>query len=117
MFQYAQQDAELNQMILSGQNMEAFERFYADDVVMQENNGEPTVGKAANRERELGVFAFVERFNEGRLLRSAGDGDTSFSEWSFDYVLKNGVHIRSTQIARRIWRDGKVVDERFFYGT
>ena len=45
-------DAQLNQMILDGQILEAFDRFYGENVVMQENNQEPTVGKAANRARE-----------------------------------------------------------------
>ncbi len=34
-----------------GRALEAFETFYADDVVMQENLMPPTVGKAADRER------------------------------------------------------------------
>ena len=29
---------DLNKMILSGQNMEAFEKYYHNDVVMQENS-------------------------------------------------------------------------------
>jgi len=41
---------EMNDMILAGQIMEAFEKFYADDVVMQENSDEPRVGKEVNRE-------------------------------------------------------------------
>ena len=40
---------ELNQMILAGKAMEAFEKYYADDIVMQENDQPPRVGKAANR--------------------------------------------------------------------
>ena len=39
----------LNSMILQGQIMEAFDKYYADDLVMQENNGEPRVGKATNQ--------------------------------------------------------------------
>ena len=44
---------DLNQMILEGKMMDAFEKYYADDVVMQEINMEPVVGKDANREREI----------------------------------------------------------------
>ena len=46
-----QLEQELNQMILSGKALEAFEKFYADDLVMQENDQPPRIGKAANRER------------------------------------------------------------------
>ena len=34
-------DQALNEAILSGKALEAFERYYADDVVMQENSVEP----------------------------------------------------------------------------
>ena len=53
-------DQELNQMVLNGKAMEAFEKFYADDVVMQENSNEPCVGKDANRTREEEFFASLE---------------------------------------------------------
>ena len=42
----------LNTMIQQGRIMEAMEEFYADNVVMSENDAEPTVGLAANLERE-----------------------------------------------------------------
>ena len=37
---------ELNQMILGGDIMGAFEKFYADDVVMQDNETPAREGKA-----------------------------------------------------------------------
>ena len=40
--------SELNKIVLEGKALEAFEKFYHDDVVMQENELAPTVGKAAN---------------------------------------------------------------------
>ena len=39
----------LNSMIVEGNGMEAFELYYADDIVMQENDLSPIVGKVANR--------------------------------------------------------------------
>ena len=32
-------DDQLNQQVLSGGALDAFEKFYADDIVMQENSG------------------------------------------------------------------------------
>lgn len=48
-----EQLAELNQMVLAGKSLEAFERFYHNDVLMQENDTTPTIGKEANRLREI----------------------------------------------------------------
>ena len=53
---------DLNSMIVKGQILEAFEKYYADDVVMQENEQPPTVGKDANREREKEFLANVTEF-------------------------------------------------------
>ena len=53
----AELDKALNEAILSGKAMEAFEQYYADDVVMQENSEAPRVGKDANRKAELEFFS------------------------------------------------------------
>ena len=108
-------DQTLNDMVLSGKALEAFEEYYADDVVMQENSDEPRVGKEANRKAEEEFFASLAEFHEGKVLASAVNGDTSFSEWFMDVTFKNGYRMRMAQVAVRKWKDGKVVHERFFY--
>ena len=108
-------DTALNQMILEGKAMEAFEQFYADDVVMQENVAPPTVGKDANRKRELEFFASVEQFHGAKLLASAENGGVSFSEWEYDITFKGQPRTTLAQTAVRRWKDGKVAHERFYY--
>jgi ketosteroid isomerase-like protein len=108
-------DAQLNEMILTGRALEAFEKFYADDVVMQENSEEPRVGKDVNRKAEEEFFAGVAEWHDGKLLASAINGDTSFSEWYMDISFKNGARAKASQVAVRKWKNGKVVHERFFY--
>ena len=108
-------DEELNAMIASGQSMEAFEKLYADDCIMQENDDAPREGKSACRQYEIDFFGSVEQFHEGTLLGSAAQGDRSFSEWVFDMTFKDGNRMRSHQVAARRWINGKVVFEQFFY--
>jgi len=112
---YTALDSKLNEMVLTGQAMQAFEELYAEDVVMQENNEEPRLGKAANRKAEEDFFASVAEWHEGRVDTSAVNGDTSFSQWYMDITLKNGYRAKMAQVAVRKWKDGKVVHERFFY--
>ena len=113
----AKLDAELNQTILSGQIMDAFEKFFHEDCVMQENTDEPTRGKDANRQRELDFLAAVEEVYGVELHASAvGDG-VSFSEWVFDMTMKGGVRKNLTQVAVRRWQDGQVIHERFYYDS
>ena len=102
-------------MILTGKALEAFERFYAEDIVMQENSDEPRVGKEANRKAEQDFFSSLASWNDGRIEESAVNGDTSFSQWFMDVTFKNGMQVKMTQVAVRRWQDGLVVHERFFY--
>lgn len=108
-------DRDLDEMIVAGKLLEAFELYYSDDVVMQENLEEPCIGKAANREREREFVASIEQIHGIELHAAAVFGDVSFCEMTFDLTFKDGSRHRSTQVARRRWRDSKVVDERFYY--
>ena len=53
--------------IYTGQMMEAFEEYYAEEVVMQENEEEPRVGKAVNREWEKNFLANVQEWHGGAV--------------------------------------------------
>ena len=108
-------EEELNQMILSGQAMDAFEKLYADDVVMQENQDEPRRGKDTNRVYEQAFFGNIAEFHGAKLGGVAVNGDRSFSEWTFDVTFKDGARMTNDQVTARTWRDGQVVFERFYY--
>src|SRR5512143_3312852 len=86
-------DAELNQTVLGGRILDAFDRFYADDIVMQENNTPATVGKAANREREIKLVDSIEQFHTAAILNTAVHGNVSFSEWVMDVTFKGWVRV------------------------
>ena len=109
-------DTELNTMIQNGNALEAFEKFYADTVVMQENEQTPTAGKAANREREKAFFASVSELRKIEVVASATQGNTSFSQWFTDYTHKDNGGMAYHQVAVRTWENGKVVKEVFYYG-
>ncbi|HEY3988357.1 MAG TPA: SnoaL-like domain-containing protein [Acidobacteriaceae bacterium] len=108
-------DKQLNDDVLSGKIMEAFEKYYADDVVMQENSDEPRRGKAANRKAEEDFMSSVEAVNGGKVVASAVNGDVAFSEWEYDFTFKGGKRMKLSQVAVRHWKNGKIVHERFYY--
>ena len=110
----AQLDAELNDAILAGKAMEAFEQYYADDVVMMEN-AVAFAGKELNRQREVEFFGKLEEFHGVQLVGSAVNGDHSYSEWVYDVTFKGAPRARMEQVAARQWKDGQVVHERFYY--
>ena len=116
MSELAALEADLNKMILEGKGKEAFEKFYADDVVMQEPTGDPPrVGKDDCRKAEDAFYSSIEQFHSAKLLASTvGDGIT-FSEWIYDFTVKGQPRVALQQVARRQWKNGKIVNERFYY--
>ena len=108
-------DRKLNDAILSGKALVAFEEHYADDCTMQENNSDPFIGKAVNREREMKFFSSIAELHEIKLLATAVNSNLSFSEWLIDVSFKDGKRNRLEQVAVRRWKNGKVASERFYY--
>ena len=105
----------LNSMIQEGRIMEAMNTYYSDDVVMAENDGEPTVGLPANLEREQ---AFVDHttWYDLKLKGVALGEDVAMVQWYMDFHnTQYGQRLAFTQVAVQQWRDGKIVDERFYY--
>ncbi len=108
---------DIKNLVMEGKAMEAFEKYYGDDVVMQENENPPTVGKAANRERELDFMAKVVEFRGIALKNVAFGEDVIISEWFADYTHKEWGKQTHDQVSVQKWKDGKVVHERYYYAT
>jgi ketosteroid isomerase-like protein len=108
---------ELVRYVQAGRIPEAIKEFYSDGVSMQENRQPPTVGKAANLERERAFGDSVERWHEVRARSVAVDGDRALIEWVFDYTTREGRRIRMEEIAQQVWREGRIERERFFYDS
>ena len=113
--QIAELDAQLNAQILQGDILGAFDRFYAEDIVMQENSLPPFSGKAVNRKREEEFVASIEQFHGAKVLSTGVNGDVSFSEWEMDVTFKGGFHALLAQVAVRRWKHGLIANERFYY--
>ena len=106
----------LNQFVLEGKMMDAFEKYYADDVVMQEINMEPTVGKDANREREIKWLEGITDFRGAEVKNIAIGNNVSMVEWFMDYSHKEYGDVKMSQVAVQTWEDGKIVKELFYHG-
>ena len=99
-----------------GRILDAIREFYADDIVMQENLNPPTVGKAANLERERAFFSGIQ-VHEHRALSVLVDDDRATINWLFEFTGADGVRYRMDQFAMQQWRDGHIVRERFVYDS
>jgi ketosteroid isomerase-like protein len=108
---------DIKTLTLQGQALDAFEKYYSDDVVMQENENPPTIGKAANREREQDFFAKVTEFRGAELKAVAFGDDVIISEWLLDYTHQDWGSRTYHQVSVQRWQNGQVVHERFYYGA
>lgn len=111
----AKLEAEFNQLILDDRAEEAIERFYAADATLQENSEPSIVGKAAILAREREFVANVGSARRPVLHASSVSDGVTFSEWTYDMTFKDGTRFVLHEVARRQWRDGLVVHERFYY--
>ena len=103
--------------ISTGKLMDAFEKYYADDVVMSENGAEDParVGKEANRGYEQYFVDHSEWFGI-RVDAVLADGNTTAYQMWMDFAM-DGQRMQRTQFAVQEWRDGKIVKETFHYGA
>ena len=106
---------DLNSMIMSGKSLEAFEKYYADNVTMQENNEPPRVGKAANRKFEQEFMAGITEFHGAKVLGVAVGANLSMVEWWMDMTHKVYGRTKKSQVAIQRWENGRIVSERFYY--
>ena len=105
---------DLISLVEKGQMLEAMNRYYAENVAMQENVSPPTVGFAENYAREEAFYGSLAalKFN---LVSVVVEGDRAAINWVFDYTTAEGTQYRMDEIAIQTWRDGKVVHERYIY--
>jgi hypothetical protein len=108
---------ELNQLVLAGKALEAFDKFYHDDVQMQENETPPMKGKAANREREIDFFSDIVEFRKAEVRGITFGQNLSTVIWHYDYTHKSLGVRNYTQVSVQHWKDGLIIKEQFFYGN
>ncbi|MBI4885951.1 MAG: nuclear transport factor 2 family protein [Acidobacteria bacterium] len=107
-------DQQLNTMIINGKSVDAFHRFYAEDVIAQENDEPERVGRdawlRARQEMEKNITSF-----EARVLAHGANGDISFSEWEYRMVIEGMGALTIAQVAVRRWKDGRIIREHFYH--
>ena len=105
--------------VQNGRIIDAMYEFYADEVSMQENHNPPTTGLAANVEREKQFLAYVKQwkgFDVDAVAVDAARGKTLVQS-RVEFEAVDGKTVRMDQVAVQTWRDGKIVNEKFYYDT
>lgn len=108
---------DLNNLVLEGRLMDAFEKYYDVNVVMQENEKPPVIGKEENRRREEEFLNSLIDFRSARVLNLATGDNTTMVVWHYDYTHKEWGVRNYTQVSVQTWKNEKIVKEQFFYGN
>ncbi len=103
--------------IQQGKIMEAMTEFYDTDTVMQDNANPPTKGLAANIEREKQFLNGVKEWKGFHVVASGVGDDATFYECVMEFIATNGQPVRMEQVSAAKWKNGKIVQERFYYDT
>ena len=109
--------SDLNDLVLRGKPLEAFETYYDDGVVMQENENAPTIGKEANRKRENEFYSSIVEFRNAKLLKLTLGESVTMTQWHYDYTHKDWGIRNYTQVSVQEWKNDKIIREQFFYGS
>ena len=104
--------------IAQGKLLDAFDQYYADNVVMTEPRG-TWEGKTACREHEVQFLDMVQEFHGMEVKNIASDEEAGvvFHETSMDVTFKDGNRVNMEQVGVQKWENGKIVHERFYYQT
>ena len=105
----------LVKMITENRILEAFEKYYADDVVMQENEDEPRVGKVVNRKNEEDFFNGITETHANKILGIAYGDNYSTIESFQDVTHKDWGRTARTQVSVQHWKDGQIIKEKYYY--
>lgn len=117
---YLAKEKELQTMVNSGQLMEAFEKFYAEDVVLEEPTGDKFVGKAEARKHEEEFLGKVQEFHGAGIKKiTANEKDaTTMAEVWMEVTFKGmDAPIKLEQVAVKQWEGDQVKHERFYFNA
>lgn len=100
-----------------GKLLEGFEKYYAENVIMQELGEEPRIGKNANRTHEINFLQNIKEIHGVDILGFAEDPDTdkTMVESCIDLTFANDFRIKMQQVAVQTWENGLIVNEIFYH--
>lgn len=113
---YSERITDIYNHIAQGTALDAFEKYYDEDVTMILEDGTEVEGKETNREREKEFFSSVEAFNgiEIKAITANEEEGTTAVESVMDVTFKGGNRTELEQVAVQDWDGNQIVRERFY---
>jgi len=103
-------------LLAEGQFINAMETYLADDVQLFEGNNPAKAGKALCLAEEEKLLSTVTAFHGYNVTNGpAVKGDTTFYEAVMEFDTNDGTKHRFEQVVRTQWKDGKIINERYYH--
>ncbi|WP_299621019.1 hypothetical protein [uncultured Tenacibaculum sp.] len=103
-------------LLAKGQFIKAMTDYLADDVQLFEGNNPPKVGKDFCIAEEEKLLSTVVEFGGYNVISGpAVKDDTTFYEVVMEFKTNDGVSHRFEQAVRSQWKDGKIINERYYH--
>lgn len=113
---YKEKAQDIYNKLGQGQLLEAFDQYYAEDIVMTEPRGTRT-GKAECRQYEEAFLGMIGEFHGLEVQNIASDevAATTFVQSTMDVTFKDGNRAKMNQVAVQQWKGDQIVHEEFYY--
>jgi len=108
--------SDLNDLLMQGESLEALERFYHDDVVIQRNDEAPIKGKATNRKIQQTALNDIVEFKSAKPLKVTIGEQTTMVEWHLNYEHRLDGERNYSQVAVQDWEEGRIIKEKLYCG-
>jgi ketosteroid isomerase-like protein len=114
---YYEKAKDIYDMSAKGKLLDAFEKYYHNDVVMVEATGESRKGKDANRKFQEEFMKMIKDFHGTgvRAITSDEKQATTMVESWMDVTMKDGKRSMMEEVAVQKWKDDQIIHERFYY--
>ncbi len=115
---YKEKAEDIYNLIGQGQLMDAFEKYYAEGVVMTEPRG-TWEGKNACRAHENEFLGMIKEFHgmEVKAITSDEANGIVMHETSMDVTFVDGTRVNLEQAGVQRWEGDQIVHERFYYNN
>jgi ketosteroid isomerase-like protein len=116
---YFEMAKDIYEMSAQGKMLDAFEKYYHKDVVMEEATGEVREGKDLNREYEEKFVSGIKEFHGFGITSIASNEEeklTMVESW-FDATMQDGNRFKMEEVAVQHWDGDLIIHERFYYNA
>ena|ERR1022692_1742318 len=114
---YKEKITDMYNMMGQGKMLDAFDKYYGENVIMEEVGEDQKVGKALNRAREEQFLKAVEDFHGMGVDAITSDEDAGITmvETWMDASMAGMGRIFMKQVAVQKWEGDYIVHEKFYH--